>query len=166
MKLRTFIKTLFLGLTILASDSNAIAGDGADGWNGRGLLDGLVVSFCGNNGKFLSSEDGSKPMVANRSAANSQERFTVVSTANFVEIYLLASNGKFVRVVEGSNELKADATSIANATLFVSNDNANAAGQHTLSVSGQFLSSENGARAVRANRSAVGLWELWDVQAY
>lgn len=162
MKIRNILKGLIVSLAILVG-GNAFANDG---WNGRGLSDGLVVSFYGNNNKFLSSENGSQAMRCNRSVAAAWEKFTIVNNSNNnpTKVYLKANNGKYVRVLS-NNRLKADVTSISNATLFTSDDNSNNAGQHTL-YAGDYLSSENGAIPVRANRSAVGTWERWDVQAY
>lgn len=162
--IRNTFKSMALGLAALVGFSGSALAN--DGWNGRSLTDGLVVSFYGNNGKYLGSENGKRNMRCNRTNPIAQTKFTVVVvTTSPRRIYLKASNGNYVRVkVDG--KLKADATSTSSATLFTSNSNVNNAGQHSLDVNGTFLSSENGKKDVTVSRRAVGSWERWNVQAY
>ena len=162
--IKKLLKSLAVGIALL-SGSTAYAGPGADNWNGRTLQDGLVITLCGSNGRFLSSENGTRTMRCNRTSVGACERFTVeVVTQSPLRFRLIASNGRYLRV-QTNSRMRATATSTADAVLFTSNPNVNNAGQHTLDDNGTFLSSENGTQAVRVNRNSVGAWERWDVGA-
>lgn len=154
------LKSLFLGVAMMVG-GNAHAGEG--NLNGRSLADGQVISLCGSNNRFLSSENGTRTMRCNRVSIGAWERFTVemVST-NPERFFLKASNGRYIRI-QTNSRMRASATSTADAALFTDDDNTNSAGQHSFDVRGTFLSSENGTQAVRVNRRSVGAWERWDV---
>lgn len=145
----------------MVAGGNAYAGPGEDNFNSRSVADGQVITLCGSNGRFLSSENGTRTMRCNRTSIGAWERFTVDKVGvNPDRFRLIASNGRFIRI-QTNTRLRATGT-LDNAAIFTDSTN-NSGGQHSLSYNGLFLSSENGAAAVRANRNSVGAWERWDV---
>ena len=155
------LKGLFLGLVMMVG-GNTYAGPGEDNFNSRSVADGQVITLCGSNGRFLSSENAQRTMRCNRTSIGAWERFTVDKVGvNPDRFRLIASNGRFVRV-QPNNRLRANGDSTSEAAIFIDSTN-NPGGQHSLNTNGVFLSSENGTQSVRANRNSVGAWERWDV---
>ena len=118
---------------------------------------GETISLQGNNGMYVSSENGTKAMICDRASVGSWEKFTIVD-AGSGKIALQGNNGKYV--TDGS-PMWCNASTISNATKFTWTD----AGGSKIALKGNnnnFASSENGTKSMNCNRSTIGNWEKFD----
>ncbi|GAA0725843.1 hypothetical protein GCM10009430_32110 [Aquimarina litoralis] len=117
------------------------------------------LGLRGSNNKFVSSENGRKPMFANRNRLLSWENFEIVELGGN-RIALRANNGRYVSFSTG--HIRANKTSIGLTEVFtvlrVNNSSAKVA---LLANNGRYISTENGFRGMTANRSAIGPWETF-----
>ncbi|MCG8699484.1 MAG: carbohydrate-binding protein, partial [Bacteroidales bacterium] len=130
------------------------------GTSGTSAPTGKVINIKGDNGLYVSSEDGLAAMNCNRASASTWEKFTVVN-AGSGKIALKGSNGKYV---SGGSPMWCNQTSITNAAKFTWTNAGS--GKFALKGSnGKFVSSENGTKAMNCNRTAIGAWEKfsWNV---
>ena len=109
------------------------------------------------NKKFVSSENGKKPIIANRDMLNSWEVFEIIQVDRNI-IALKANNGKYVSSENGLRSMTANRNWIGAWEQFeleFSSDD-------ILSLkanNGKYVSSENGQKPIIANRNKIGLWE-------
>ncbi|MCG8702360.1 MAG: T9SS type A sorting domain-containing protein, partial [Bacteroidales bacterium] len=120
---------------------------------------GKTISLKGNNGKYVSSESGTKAMMCNRASVLGWEKFTVVN-AGSGKIALKGNNGKYV--TSGSPMWCKTATITAAAKFSWVNAGG---GKIALKGSnGKYVSSENGLKAMNCNRASVQGWEKFSYQ--
>lgn len=122
---------------------------------------GQTITLKGFNGMYVSSKNGTAPMICNISTLGSWENFTVVD-AGGGKIALRGSNGLYVSSENGLADINCNRTTIQDWEKFdwVSN----AAGQVAFrGNNGKFISSENGTKNMTCNRDAASGWEYFGV---
>ncbi len=121
---------------------------------------GSVVSFQGNNGKFVSSENGNSPITCNRDRVGAWERFTVVD-AGGGKIALKGNNGKYVSSENGANEMTCNRTRIGEWEKF--SWGTNNGGVTLRGNNNRFVSSESGRSPMTCNRERANAFERFNV---
>jgi len=120
-----------------------------------------LVKISGNNGRFVSSENGEIPIACNRFEAFAWELFRVIELEDGV-VAFLGSNGRYLSVQEDGATLDFSAEVIGLTETFTIVD---LDGQIALLGSnGGYVSSENGAKPMTCNRRAIGPWERFSVE--
>ena len=107
--------------------------------------------------RFVSFENGSNPMVANKTAAQNWETFEFIPRGN--NTYAIrGNNGRYVSIQNSENQLTLDRARIGNAEIFtlvsLGGDVYGIQGSN-----GRYVSHERGQRSMRCNRSALRSWE-------
>ncbi len=121
---------------------------------------GSVISLRGNNGKYVSSENGASPMNCNRDQVFAWEKFTVVD-AGGGKVALRGNNGRYISSENGANPMTCNRTNIGSWEQFTWGTNN---GKITLKGNNnQYVSSENGAQPMNCNRGRVGSFERFDI---
>ncbi|MFD2561701.1 M12 family metallopeptidase [Aquimarina rubra] len=121
------------------------------------VTSGNTVELRGNNGKYVSSENGSKPMNCNRTTAQGWEKFQVI-TLSGGKVALKGSNGKYVSSENGNKPITCNRTQIGSWEQFTLVSR----GGNTYALrgnNGKYISSENGLQSMTCNRTAIGNWE-------
>jgi hypothetical protein len=121
---------------------------------------GQTITLKGNNGLYVSGEDGTKPMNCNRATAGTWEQFLVVDAGNGK--VALQSMSQYVSSENGVNPITCNRPSFGGWETFTWISNADG----TISLqgnNGSFVSSENGAQAMTCNRATAGAWEAFKV---
>jgi len=117
---------------------------------------GQVITLKGNNGLYVSGEDGLKPMNCNRTTAQAWEQFLVVDAGNGK--VSLQSMGMYVSSENGLNPITCNRTTAQGWEQFNWINNPDG----TISLqgnNGSFVSSENGTQAMTCTRSVAQAWE-------
>ncbi|MCF6407936.1 family 16 glycosylhydrolase [Chitinophaga filiformis] len=123
---------------------------------GGGAPIGATISIRGNNGSFVSGENGEQAMNCNRPTAQGWEQFTIVDAGGGK--VALQSMGKYVSSENGAQAMTCNRTSIQDWEKFDWIDN----GDGTFSLrgnNGAYVSSENGVQAMTCNRPTIQGWE-------
>ncbi|MGS2761576.1 cellulase family glycosylhydrolase [Sinomicrobium sp. M5D2P9] len=121
---------------------------------------GQTIWLRGNNGKYVSSEDGQSGMTCNRDSAGDWEVFTVVGTADG-KVALRGSNNQYVSSENGESPLLCNRTSIGGWEAFEWLPQPDA----TIALrggNGMYVSSENGENPMLCDRPSVGDWEKFE----
>lgn len=120
---------------------------------------GSTIWLRGNNGLYVSSENGQSAMMCNRGSVGGWEQFNVVDAGNG-RIALQGSNGLFVSSENGQTGMMCNRNGVQGWETFgwVDMGNGTVALQGT---NGQFVSSENGQVPMMCNRGSVGGWEVF-----
>ena len=124
--------------------------------NGR-LAINSKIAIKGNNGRYVSSENGGKAMTCNRTRIGGWEVFTVVDGGGGT-IALRGSNGRYVSSEAGRNPIICDRTRIGSYERFTYTISGNGVISFK-SSNNRYISSENGSKAMTANRTRPGTWE-------
>jgi endoglucanase len=118
---------------------------------------GQVIWLRGNNGQYVSSENGVNPIICNRPTVGGWERFTVVSAGNGA-FALRGSNNAYVSSENGTRTMQCNRTTIGGWEQFTFISNSN--GTISLRASnGAFVSSMNGQSAMMCDRTSIQGWE-------
>jgi beta-glucanase (GH16 family) len=117
---------------------------------------GQTITLKGNNGLYVSGENGVQPMNCNRTTAQAWEQFLVVDAGNGQ--VALQSMGKYVSSENGVNPITCNRASFGGWEVFnwISNTDGTISLQGN---NGDFVSSENGAQAMTCNRTTAQGWE-------
>jgi beta-glucanase (GH16 family) len=118
---------------------------------------GQSITLKGNNGDYVSSENGTQAMTCNRTTASTWEHFTVVDAGNGL-VALQGNNGDYVSSENGVNPITCNRVSYSTWEEFTWISNADG----SISLEGNnncFVSSENGAQAMTCNRTVAQGWE-------
>ncbi len=121
---------------------------------------GSVISLRGNNGKYVSSENGNAPMNCNRDQVFAWERFTVVD-AGEGKIALKGNNGRYVSSENGTKPINCNRNRIGMWEKFtwgINNGKVTLRGNNN-----QYISSEDGREPMNCNRPNIGRFERFDV---
>ncbi|WP_010521464.1 Ig-like domain-containing protein [Aquimarina agarivorans] len=121
---------------------------------------GSVISLRGNNNKYVSSENGAKPMNCNRNSVGVWERFTVVD-AGGGKIALKGNNGKYVSSENGISSMTCNRDRIGNWEKFTWGTNRG--GVTLKGNNNKFVSSESGRSPMNCNRDNANLFERFNV---
>jgi len=117
---------------------------------------GQVITLKGNNGLYVSGEDGQQAMNCNRTTASTWEQFLVVDAGNGK--VALQSMNMYVSSENGVNPITCNRASYSTWEEF--NWISNADGSISLQGNnGDFVSSENGAQPMTCNRTVAQGWE-------
>jgi hypothetical protein len=120
---------------------------------------GQVITLKGNNGFFVSSENGTKAMTCTRTAPQGWEQFTVLDAGGGK--VALRSMSKYVSTENGTQAMTCSRTSVQGWEVF--DWIANADGSISLrGNNGLYVSSENGEEPMTCNRPAIGGWERFN----
>jgi hypothetical protein len=120
---------------------------------------GQVITLKGNNGSFVSSENGTQAMTCTRTAPQGWEQFTVVD-AGGGKVSLRSMN-KYVSSENGTQAITCNRTSVQGWEVF--DWIANADGTISLRGSnGLYVSSENGEEPMTCSRATIGGWERFN----
>ena len=134
--------------------NNANTGGGSGG--GSALPLGATIALKGNNGKYVSSENGAQPVTCNRGAVGGWEKFIVVDAGGGT-IALRGNNGRYISSENGAQSMTCNRTAIGAWEKFTVGVTGN---QITLrGNNGRFVSSENGTRSMTCNRTSAQGWE-------
>jgi beta-glucanase (GH16 family) len=117
---------------------------------------GQTITLKGNNGLYVSGENGVQPMNCNRTTAQAWEQFLVVDAGNGQ--IALQSMSKYVSSENGVNPITCNRASFGGWEVFnwISNPDGTISLQGN---NGDFVSSENGAQAMTCNRTTAQGWE-------
>jgi hypothetical protein len=120
---------------------------------------GQVITLKGNNGFYVSSENGTKAMTCTRTAPQDWEQFTVIDAGGGK--ISLRSMDKYVSSENGTKAITCNRAAPQGWEVFdwiVNTDG-------TISLRGNngfYVSSENGEEAMTCNRAAIGGWEKFN----
>lgn len=120
------------------------------------------IALRGSNGKFVSSENGANPMICDRNAPGTWERFHLVSLSNG-KVALRGNNNRFVSSENGTKPMNCNRNNSSGAWEqfeFVQHDS------FEISLKGsnnRYISSENGTEAMNCNRTGTGAWETFEI---
>lgn len=118
---------------------------------------GRTIAIRGNNNLFVSGNNGTAPLICNRTTAQAWEQFTVVDAGGGK--IALRSMGKYVSSENGTAAMTANRTTIGDWEKFdwvVSGSGFALRGNN-----GRYVSSENGAANMMCNRTTIGGWEVF-----
>ncbi|MFK7747453.1 MAG: polysaccharide lyase family 7 protein [Kordia sp.] len=133
------------------------------------VSNGQIISLKANNNKYVSSEDGTKDMIANRTSIGDWEKFTVVNVGSKNGndlIALKASNNKYVSSENGTKDMRANRTAIGAWEKFEVVELGSASGNELIALranNNKYVCSENGTKDMIANRTAIGAYEKFQV---
>jgi len=117
---------------------------------------GKVITLKGNNGMFVSSENGTKAMNCNRATAQGWEQFTVLDGG--AGKVVLQAMSMYVSSENGTKAMNCNRTAIGSYERFDWIQNSDG----TISLrgnNGMYVSSENGEAAMNCNRPTIDGWE-------
>jgi len=127
---------------------------------GTGAPIGQTITLKGNNGLYVSSENGTQAMTCSRATAQGWEQFLVVDAGGGK--VALQSMSKYVSSENGAQAMTCNRATAQGWEQFTWIDNADG----TISLqgnNGMFVSSENGAQAMTCNRATAQAWESFRV---
>ncbi len=125
------------------------------------LGDCANIALKGNNGKYVSSEDGIQPMNCNRSQLGAWEKFTLVSVGNG-QYALKGNNGKYISSENGNKPITCNRPQVGAWEKFTIQNVGN--GKYALKGNnGKYISSENGNKPMTCNRTNPLSWETFEV---
>jgi len=123
---------------------------------GGGAPIGQTIAIRGNNGSYVSGENGTQAMNCNRATAQAWENFTIVDAGGGK--VALRSQGKYVSSENGTQAITCSRTTIQDWEKFDWISNAD--GTFSLrGFNGTYVSSENGVQAMTCNRTTIQGWE-------
>jgi len=114
-----------------------------------------TITLQGSNGKYVSSENGTSPMICNRDQALGWEKF-FVQQDQYGQIALKGTGG-YASSEAGKAPMRSNRNSIGGWERFSWIQLPN--NQVSLRGIGGLVSSENGTQSMNANRPAIGAWE-------
>jgi len=126
---------------------------------------GSKVSLRGNNGKFVSSENGNLPMICNRPAVLAWEKFTlnVVGQSGGNDIVTIrGNNGKYVSSENGTKPVTCNRSNVGAWERFTLIHHGNNI-YSFIGNNGKYLSSENGNGRMTCSRGTLGAREKFKV---
>ncbi|WP_159099315.1 M12 family metallopeptidase [Aquimarina spinulae] len=116
-----------------------------------------LYSLRGNNGKYVSSENGKGAINCNRSSAGSWEKFRIYSLGGN-KVVIKGNNGKFISSENGKKPVTCNRIRVGSWEIFTYEKTSG--NQFALKGNnGKYLSSENGNKSMTCNRSSIGSWE-------
>lgn len=121
---------------------------------------GAVIGLIGNNGKYVSSENGKASMNCNRSRLGNLEQFTVIDAGNG-KIALKDKNGNYVSSENGRKPMISNRQRLGSWEKFtwkLNNGKVTLKGNNNL-----YVSSENGTKSMNCNRNRIGSFERFDI---
>jgi len=127
---------------------------------GTGAPIGQTITLKGNNGLYVSSENGTQAMNCNRATAQGWEQFLVVDAGGGK--VALQSMSKYVSSENGVQAMTCNRATFSDWEKFTWISNADG----TVSLQGNnglYVSSENGAQAMTCNRATAQGWESFRV---
>ncbi|WP_247666535.1 M12 family metallopeptidase [Aquimarina sp. MMG015] len=116
-----------------------------------------MIELKGSNGKYVSSENGSKPMNCNRTNPQVWEKFEIV-TLSGGKIAIKGNNGKYVSSENGAKPITCNRSQIGSWEQFTLVNR----GGNTYALkgnNGKYISSEDGGQPMTCNRISIGNWE-------
>ncbi|NIG53805.1 glycosyl hydrolase family 18 protein [Chitinophaga sp. Cy-1792] len=120
---------------------------------------GKVITLKGNNGLYVSGENGTTAMTCTRATPGTWEQFSVLDAGGGK--IALRSMAKYVSSENGTQAINCNRATAQAWEQFTWITNSNG----TISLlcnNGGYISSENGAAAMTANRTAKGTWESFN----
>jgi beta-glucanase (GH16 family) len=127
---------------------------------GSGVPIGQTITLKGNNGQYVSGEDGTQAMNCNRPTAQAWEQFLVVDAGNGK--VALQSMGQYVSSENGVKAITCNRPTFGGWETFTWINNTDG----TISLqgsNGDFVSSENGAQPMTCTRTTAQAWEEFRV---
>lgn len=117
---------------------------------------GQTITLKGNNGLYVSGEDGTKAMTCTRTTPSTWESFLVVDAGD--GLVALQSMGMYVSSENGVNPITCNRTSYSTWEEFnwISNPDGSISLQGN---NGDYVSSENGVNPMTCNRTTPEAWE-------
>ncbi|WP_378175602.1 hypothetical protein [Aquimarina sp. SS2-1] len=123
---------------------------------------GATIALIANNGRYVSSENGKKPIIANRTRIGSWEKFLVVDAGNG-KIALKGNNGKYISSENGEKPMHCNVRHLGAWQKFKVVDFGN--GKIALKGSNRrYVSSEDGKKPMICNRREARSWEKFKVK--
>ncbi len=158
-KIIWLLLTSLLSFSIFASTKNI---ENLKETSYHGLSVGTIVALKSNNSRYISSENGTKPITSNRNKIGDWEKFRVVNAGNGL-IALKANNGRYISSEHGKKFMTANRKYIGWSEKFYFIKLSN--GYYALKgTNGRFVSSENGNKPLTCNRKNIGPWEKFYVK--
>lgn len=122
---------------------------------------GQTITLKGSNGLYVSSKNGTAPMICNIGTLGSWENFTVVD-AGGGKIALRGSNGLYVSSENGTAPINCNRTTVQDWEKF--DWVVNSAGRVAFrGNNGKFISSENGTQSMTCTRATAQDWEYFGI---
>ncbi|WP_298546838.1 M12 family metallopeptidase [uncultured Aquimarina sp.] len=121
------------------------------------ITSGGTIDIKGNNNNYVSSENGAKPMICNRTTARGWEKFQLI-TLSGGKVALKGNNGKYVSSENGANPITCNRSQIGAWEQFTLVSR----GGNRYALKGnndKYISSENGSKPMTCNRASIGNWE-------
>ncbi|MFD2561045.1 hypothetical protein ACFSR1_00085 [Aquimarina rubra] len=123
---------------------------------------GSTIALIANNGRYVSSENGKKPIIANRTRIGSWEKFIVVDAGNG-KIALKGNNGKYISSENGKKPMHCNVNHLGTWQKFKVIQFGN--GKIALKGhNGKYVSSENGKKPMICDRKKARSWEKFEVK--
>ncbi|WP_010178619.1 peptidase [Aquimarina agarilytica] len=121
-----------------------------------------VIALKSNNSRYISSENGVKPITSNRNKIGHWEKFKIVNAGNGM-IALKGNNGRYISSENGKKFMTANRKFIGWWEKFriIKLRDGNYALKGT---NGRFVSSENGKKPLTCNRKHIGPWEKFSIK--
>ncbi|WP_010522349.1 glycoside hydrolase family 16 [Aquimarina agarivorans] len=165
LKKQNFKHTKIMWVFLLALFSLSFSAS-ADGVTNRTtynkLSAGDLIAIKSSNSRFISSENGQKPITSNRNKIGYWEKFKLINAGHGF-FALKGSNGRFISSENGKKFMTCNRKSIGWWEKFRIVRLKN--GQFALKgTNGRFVSSENGNKPLKCNRKNVGPWEKFSIK--
>ncbi|WP_223148863.1 T9SS type A sorting domain-containing protein [Aquimarina sp. RZ0] len=140
-----------------------VNGNSTGGGNGGNTA---VAALKGNNAKYVSSENGTKPMTCNRNQIGGWEKFEikVIGSTNGNDIVTLkGNNGNYVSSENGTKPITCDRPRVGAWEKFELIHHGNQV-YSLKGNNGKYLSSENGTRSMTCSKTNIGNQERFNIQ--
>lgn len=122
---------------------------------------GKTIALQSNTGKYVSSENGTMPVIADRNYVGGWEHFTVIDVGNG-KVALQGNNDRYVSSENGIANMTCNRESVGDWEQF---EWVTLGGSNAFALKGNnnlYVSSENGSKPLTCSREGVGGWEQFN----
>ncbi len=131
------------------------------------VTSGNIYYLKGNNGKYVSHEQGAKDMICNRSSPGSLEQFYIRQGSSGFWYLKGVSHNKYVCMENGVKDMICNRNSVGAwekfDIVYAGTANGNDVVAFKSRQNNKYVSSENGTKDMTCNRSAIGAWEKFEL---
>jgi len=131
------------------------------------VVNGDIYYLKGNNGKYVSHENGTKDMICNRTNKGSWERFYLRQGSTGFWYIKGVSHDKYVSMENGVKDMRCNRNSVGAWEKFdieiVGSANGNDVVAFKSRHNNKYVSSENGTKDMICNRNNIGAWEKFEL---
>ena len=131
------------------------------------LVPGNIYYLKGNNGKYVSHENGTKDMICNRTTPGTMEQFYLRQGSSGFWYLKGVSNDKYVSMENGVKDMICNRNNVGAWEKFdilvVGSANGNDVVAFKSRHNNKYVCSENGTKDMICNRNAIGSWERFEL---